>query len=120
VGLLAVACLVLGNFFASQIITPFGSQVQTSSTGLNNNITSSPFGLTAMATCSSSPCTIDVTISEHVGITEFVTGTASHVMPTIPDQATENLKAFLNVLGTLFLFVAVALLLFRWKSRHND
>ena len=101
-------------------MTPFGSQVQTTSTVLNNTTTPSAFGLTAMATCSSSPCTIDVTIGEQVGITDFITGTASHVIPTIQNQATENLRVFLNVLGILFLFVTVALLLFRWKSRRKQ
>lgn len=117
---MTIICLVLGNFFASQILTTFGSQVLTTSSGLNTTtITTLALGQTAIAKCPASPCTIEVNIGEHVTVTEVITGTASHVIPTIQNQATENLRAFLDALGIIFLFATAALQLYRWKSQHK-
>ena len=115
---LSAACYLLAYLFASQILTPFGNQVQTISTGLNSTTTTSILGLTATATCSISPCTIDVTMGEHVGITEFITGTVSHVIPTIQKQATQNLINFLVILGTVLAFLTVAIVARRKLRRR--
>jgi hypothetical protein len=108
----------MGNFFASQIMTTFGSQVQTTSTGMTTT-TLATHDYTANFTCTMSPCTINVNITALVGVTEFVTGTVTHVIPTVQTQATENVRTFLNALGTILLLVAIALQIYRRKARRK-
>lgn len=116
VGVVAVICLVLGSFFASQIMITSGSQSQILTT-ITLTTTTSALGQTVFAKCSASACTVEVNIGEQV--TEVITGVASHVIPATQKQATENLKAFLDALGILFLFVAAALQLYCWKLRRD-
>jgi hypothetical protein len=118
IGLASIICFVMGNFFASQIMTTVGSQALTTSTVMTTT-TLTTHDYTATFACTGSPCTVDVDITALAGVTEFITGTVTHVIPTVQTQATENARAFLNALGTIFLLVAITLQICRWKARRK-
>jgi len=118
VALLALLCLVLGNYFASQIITPLGSQVQ--STILTTTSIGSTSSVTSAFSCPTHPCSITEIVSLSMGMSESVGGYVSHVIPAMQEHATENVKAWLDNLAIVFLLVSVTLQVLGWfKSRRS-
>lgn len=115
-GLAALACLVVSNHFAAQIITPLTSQTSTS---IVSQISSTAMtSTTALGTSCVHPCNISVNLGETGTGSEYITGFVSSVIPTVRKEAVDSLKAFLDNLAIVLLLVSVALQVFRWvKSK---
>jgi hypothetical protein len=117
-GLAALACLVVSNWLAAQIITPFTSQTSTS---IVSQIPSSIMTSTSTVSnisCTTHPCTITENVGETMILSEYITGYASHVIPTVQKEAVDSFKAFLENLAIVLLLASVALQIFRWvKSK---
>gem|GEM_PF-3478995 len=117
-GLLALFCLLLSNYFAAQIIQPFTSQTSVS---IVTQISSTPMTSTTIASgtsCAVHPCTISVNLSETAIGSEYITGYVSHVVPTVEKEAVDRFKILLENAAIVLLLVSVALQIFRWvKSK---
>jgi hypothetical protein len=117
-GLAALVRLVISNWLAPQIITPFTSQ---RSTSIVSQISSSIMTATSTVSnisCTTHPCTITENVGITVGVSEYVSGYVSHVIPTMEKEAVDRVKAFLENLAIVLLLVSVALQVFRWvKSK---
>ena len=118
-GIMVLVCIVLSQYFTPQIIQTFGSQVSTTTTQMSSAVLTSTTTASAMS-CTTNPCTITEAVSQGMIIAIHITGTTSHMIPTIQQHATKNLQFFLDVLAGLFAIVFAYRLVFRRKLRRKQ